>query len=252
MKIIGLYGGQDADGMTATLVKTILEGAKEADITFIDLNDYQLTQDRPNQPSPALDELEALLAEADVWVLGTPTYYGTVAGQFKLFFDYFRHRMIKMNSVGDSLPGKYKDKHYVSVTSCFATAWDNTFTHQTDPTFRMIDKAMTTAGLHKVTELVLPNTWQLHGTVPAGKLEKAKQIGASLTTRQQKDDETMKRYVALLGMIAVIALATMGLQQLVPVLTANFWWRYLSFVGIFFVLLAGLLHWFTFMRHKRR
>ncbi|MFC2676827.1 MAG: NADPH-dependent FMN reductase, partial [Lacticaseibacillus rhamnosus] len=52
--------------------------------------------------------------------------------------------------------------------------------------------------------------------------------------------------------IAVMALATMGIQQVIPGVATNFWWRYVSFVIIFFVLLACLLHYATFMRHKRR
>jgi hypothetical protein len=52
-------------------------------------------------------------------------------------------------------------------------------------------------------------------------------------------------------MIAVMALATMGIQQLWPALTNGFWLRYVSFVVIFFVLLAIILHVMTFMRHKR-
>ncbi|KRM11417.1 flavodoxin family protein [Paucilactobacillus suebicus] len=252
MKIVALYGGQDANGMTATLVKDILDGAKDAECEFINLNDYRIVPDQPHQINPVMDELESKLAAADVWVLGTPTYFGTVAGQFKQFFDYFRHRMVKMTHKGDTLPGKYKDKHYVSVTSCFASPWDNTFTHQTDATLTMIDKAMTAAGLHKVKELVLPGTWNLHGKLPDAKRDTARALGTKLTTKKRKDDETLKRYILLFCMIAVMALATMGIQALFPILTTNFWMRYASFVIIFFVLLACILHYATFVRHTRR
>lgn len=250
MSIIALFGGQDPTGLTATLTRAVLAGANTTS-EFIDLNQYDLHPDRPDAPNPALAELEAKLAAADAWVLASPTYFGTVAGQFKQFFDVFRHRMVRMNSIGDTLPGKYRDKHYISITSCFASGLDNTFTHQTDATLTMIDKAMSAAGIHKVAELVLPNTWGMQA-VPAAKLEQAKRLGAKLTTKQQKDDETMKRYLLLFGMIAVMALATMGIQQLFPVLTGGFWQRWASFVLIFFVLLASLLHYATFMRHKHR
>ncbi|KRN25341.1 flavodoxin family protein [Lacticaseibacillus camelliae] len=251
MKIVGLYGGQDPNGLTAQYLKAVLAGASGAETEFVDLNQYIIRPDVPGEANPALDELEGKLAAADVWVLGSPTYFGTVAGQFKQFFDCFRHRMVRMTHDADTLPGKYKDKHYVSVSSCFASGLDNTFTHQTDATFTMIDKAMSAAGIHKVAELVLPGTWGMT-TVPAKKVAQAKAVGAKLTAKKRKDDETLKRYMLLFGMIAVMALATMGIQQLLPWTTSSFWLRYVSFVIIFFVLLACILHYMTFVRHHRR
>ncbi|MDN6116775.1 MAG: NADPH-dependent FMN reductase, partial [Lacticaseibacillus paracasei] len=84
------------------------------------------------------------------------------------------------------------------------------------------------------------------------KVNQAHQLGEKLGIFKKKDDETVKRYFLLFGMIAMMALATMGIQLLLPGIATNFWWRYVSFVVIFFVLLACLLHYATFMRHKRR
>ncbi|WP_057893964.1 flavodoxin family protein [Lacticaseibacillus brantae] len=248
MHILGIFGGQAADGATMTLMKTVLAAVPEPNTTeIIDLNDWQL---RPQ--GRELDALEAKLAAADVWVLASPTYFSTIAGQMKQFLDVMRPRLVRMTQAGDTLPGQYKDKHYLSISSCFASGLENTFTHQTDQTFRTLDKAMTAAGLHKITELVLPNTWANHTDIPTTKLAQAQRIGGKLGTKTRKDDETLKRYLLLFMMIAVMALATMGIQLVLPVLTSNFWWRYISFVLIFFVLLACLLHYFTFVRHKRR
>lgn len=252
MQVLGIYGGQDANGLTATVVQTIL-GAVQAPATstFIDLNDYDLHPETPDRPNPDLEKLAAQLQAADIWVFGAPTYYTTIPGQLKQFFDVMRHRWIRMTKAGDSLPnGVFANKHYVSVTSCFAPTWDNVFTGQTDLTLRAIDGAMTLAGVHKITELVCPNTWRQR-TPTERKLARARQIGAELSHYQRKDDETLKRYVLLFFMIAVMALATMGIQQLFSALTASFWLRYVSFVVIFFVLLAIILHVMTFMRHKR-
>ncbi len=251
MRIIGIFGGQNVDGLTATVMKEILNGAKEADCEFVNLNDYHLVADQPGQVNADLDLLTTKLSAADVWVLASPTYFGTVAGQFKQLFDCLRPRMVRMTKEGDSLPGQFKNKHYVSVTSCFASSLDNTFTHQTDATFTMIDKAMSAGGLHKVQEVVLPGTWRMM-EVPTDKIAAAHRLGAKLVMKERKDDETMKRYLLLFVMVAVMALATMGIQSLFPILTANFWLRYTSFVIIFFVLLACLLHYFTFVRHSRR
>ena len=133
MRIIGIFGGQNVDGLTATVMKEILNGAKEADCEFVNLNDYHLVADQPGQVNADLDLLTTKLSAADVWVLASPTYFGTVAGQFKQLFDCLRPRMVRMTKEGDSLPGQFKNKHYVSVTSCFASSLDNTFTHQLMP-----------------------------------------------------------------------------------------------------------------------
>lgn len=252
MQILGIYGGQDASGLTATVVKEIL-GAVQAPATtaFLDLNEFDLHPESPQRPNPDLDQLAAKLQAADIWVFGAPTYYTTIPGQLKQFFDVMRHRWTRMTKNGDSLPnGTFQDKHYVLVTSCFAPTWDNLFTGQTDLTLRAIDGAMTLAGVHKITELVCPNTWRQR-TPTVKKLARARAIGRQLSHYQRKDDETLKRYGLLFCMIAVMALATMGIQQLWPALTNGFWLRYVSFVVIFFVLLAIILHVMTFMRHKR-
>ena len=97
MKILGIYGGQDANGLTASLVKEVLAGvAAPATTEFVDLNQYQIHPDKPETTNPTLDKLAAKLKAADVWVLGTPTYFGTVAGQFKQLLDCMRHRMTRM------------------------------------------------------------------------------------------------------------------------------------------------------------
>ncbi|WP_125708113.1 flavodoxin family protein [Lacticaseibacillus porcinae] len=248
MHTVALFGGQDPHGLTAQLPQQLLN-AIDGTTEFIDLNPLVLHPDRPNQPNVALDALERELAKADVWILVSPTYYGTVAGPLKQALDCLRPRIIRMTSKGDSLPGKYRGKVYLTISSCFASGFDNTFTHQTDACFKMLDKAMSTAGLRKAGELVLPNTWGMTA-VPEAKQHAAEKLATTLPRRVRKDDETMKRYGLLFVMVAVMAFATMSLQLLLPL--SGFWWNYISFVIIFFCLLAGILHYATFMRHKHR
>lgn len=79
-------------------------------------------------------------------------------------------------------------------------------------------------------------------------------MGPALSDQGQKDDNTLKRYIQLFLMIAVMALITMALQgafrQVLPL--QNFFVNWGSFVLIFFVLLAGILHFVTVMKHRRR
>lgn len=248
MHTVALFGGHNPHGLTARLAQhllTVIPGTSE----FIDLNTRFLHPDRPDEANPNLDALETKMAHADVWVLISPTYYGSVAGPLKQALDCLRPRIIRMTQKGDSLPGKYRGKVYLTVSSCFANGWDNTFTHQTDACLTTLDKAMSTAGLRKAGELVLPHTWGM-SELPPAKLKAAEQLAAKLPSRVRKDDETMKRYGLLFVMVAVMALITMSLQLLLPL--SGFWWRYISFVIIFFGLLAGILHYATFMRHKHR
>lgn len=248
MHTVALFGGQDPHGLTAQLTQHLLAdlpGTTE----FIDLNTRFLHPDRPHTSNVNLDALEAKLAQADVWVLVSPTYFGSVAGPLKQALDCLRPRMVRMTAKGDSLPGRYRGKVYLSISSCFASGFDNTFTHQTDACFTTLDKAMSTAGLRKAGELVLPHTWGMT-TIPDTKLAAAKKLALTVPKRVRKDDETMKRYGLLFMMVAVMALATMSLQLLLPI--SGFWWRYISFVVIFFTLLAAILHYATFMRHKHR
>ncbi len=51
-------------------------------------------------------------------------------------------------------------------------------------------------------------------SLPLAKVNQAHQLGEKLGTFKKKDDETVKRYFLLFGMIAVMALATMGIQLL--------------------------------------
>ncbi|MCI1987229.1 MAG: NAD(P)H-dependent oxidoreductase [Lactobacillus sp.] len=250
MHTIALFGGQDPQGLTAQLTRSVL-AACDGTTEFIDLNEWTLRPDHRGEINPELDALEAKLAAADVWVLASPTYFGTVAGTLKQAFDCLRPRLTRMTHKGDTLPDKYKGKVYITISSCFAPGWDNTFTHQTDACLTMLDKAMAAAGLRKAGELVLPGTWGMHALPPA-KLDQARKLAAKLPAKVRKDDETLKRYILLFCMIAVMALATMGIQLLIPAVTTNFWTRYASFVVIFFLLLAGILHYATFVRHKHR
>lgn len=240
MKTLALFGGQDPQGLTAQLARITLD-ALPGETTWLDLNDWLL--------NPDLDALVAQLAAADVWLLISPTYFGSVAGALKQALDRLRPRLTRMTQAGDTLPGAMRGKVYATITSCFASGWDNCFTHQTDGCLTTIDKAMSAAGLRKAGELVLPGTWNMHALPPA-KGDQALALAKKIGAKRAKDDETMKRYLLLFAMVAIMALITMGLQSLLPI--SGFWLRYISFVLIFFALLAGCLHYATFMRHKHR
>lgn len=256
MKILGILGAQSSNGATAALLDRILDSASDnAEVEKIDLLDYDIRPYQLGEKNPVLDELVQKMIDADIFVFASPTYYGHLSGIMKNFLDCIRGKMCTMRKDGRAIPKpEFKGKHYVSVTDCFVSATENIFTGMTDQTFKTIDRAMSVGGVIKMKEIVAPGMWKSEGVVSAKKLEECEKIGRNLATKAKKDKNTMKRYLQLFVMIAVMALITMGiqlgLQQLVPF--HGFWSNYVSFVLIFFILLSAILHIMTFSLHKRK
>ena len=127
-------------------------------------------------------------------------------------------------------------------------------TGMTDSAFRTMDKAMTTAGLIKLGEGVQTATYGLKQLTDKKQAELEK-LGNKINRTQRKDDQTLKRYIELFFIVAVMALITMVIQAGILNLlgqTLSFWTNYISFVLIFFILLAITLHFFTVVKHKRK
>ncbi|MCD2255991.1 flavodoxin family protein [Agrilactobacillus fermenti] len=253
MKVLGILGAHKRQGLTGQLLTEILKAVPETEETeFLYLEDYDI-KPHTNQPNPVLNELIQKLAESDVWVLAAPTYWGGLAGTMKNFLDCLRPKLVYQKKNGDTIPGPFKNKHYLSVTSCYKSTLENFITGVTDPTFKTIDTVMSAAGVIKVGELVLPNTFDMK-TLPPAKIKLCHKWGQKIARKKRKDDSTVKRYIQLFFMIAVMALATMGIQVLLGRVLplTNFLANYVSFVLIFFILLASILHYVTFVKHRRR
>ncbi|MFC6289125.1 flavodoxin family protein [Levilactobacillus angrenensis] len=255
MRYLALLGSHERHGITAGYLQAVIAALPDsAEVETVFLRDYDIYPDTKEQPCPALDEIEAKMAASDFWIICVPTYWGGMAGVMKQFFDCMRFRLVRMNSVADTLPGKYKDKHYLSMTTCFISSTENFFTGITDQTFVTIDRILTGAGLIKVGEFVGTGTWGGDHAPRPEKLAECQRWGHKIADRPRKDDNTLKRYILLFFMIAVMALITMGLQAwwFGVFAAGKFWLTYATFVVIFYVLLASILHFFTFVRHRRR
>ncbi|KRO04410.1 flavoprotein [Levilactobacillus paucivorans] len=254
MRYLALLGSHLSDGITAQYLQAVTSALpKTATVDTVFLRDYDIYPDTKEKRCPALDEIEAKMAASDFWIICAPTYWGGLSGVMKQFFDCMRFRLVRMTSAGDTLPGKYKDKHYLSMTTCFISSTENFFTGITDQTFVTIDRVMSGAGIIKVGEFVGTGTWGTHGPRES-KLAECRRLGAKIADRPRKDDNTLKRYIQLFFMIALMALVTMGLQAwwFGVFAAGKFWLTYATFVIIFYVLLASILHFFTFVRHRRR
>ncbi|MFD1472707.1 flavodoxin family protein [Companilactobacillus mishanensis] len=254
MKILGILASHKEHGLNAQMLESVLDNVDEGvETETIFLENYDITPHKFHEDNPVLDEFSAKLAEADVWVFAAPTYWRELSGVLKNFFDCMRPKLVYIKENGDTIPGDFKDKHYMSITSCFAGPVENFVTGVTDESFKTIDRTMSAAGVIKVGELVLPNTFGMK-EIPENKKKLAAKFGHKISKKVEKDDLTVKRYIQLFLMIAVMALITMGIQiplkAIMPV--GNFWVNYASFVVIFFVLLGLILHYMTFMKHRRR
>ena len=127
-------------------------------------------------------------------------------------------------------------------------------TGMTDSAFRTMDKAMTTAGLIKLGEGVQTATYGLKQLADKKQAELEK-LGNKINQTQRKDDQTLKRYIELFFIVAAMALITMVIQAGILKLLGqalSFWTNYISFVLIFFILLAITLHFFTVVKHRRK
>jgi multimeric flavodoxin WrbA len=253
LKVLGILGAHKKDGFTGQMLATMLKAVPKGNETeLLYLADYDI-KPHTAAPNPTLKALIAKLAESDVWILAAPTYWGSVSGDMKHFLDCLRPKLVYQKKNGDTIPGPFKNKHYLSLTTCYISALDNYFSGATDGTFRVLDKVMSAAGVIKVGEVVLPGTFGMK-TIPAKKIALCEKWGQRLVTKDRRDDNTLKRYIQLFVMIAVMSLITMALQgafeQVLPL--QNFFVNWGSFVLIFFVLLAGILHFVTVMKHRRR
>jgi multimeric flavodoxin WrbA len=99
MKINAFVASSSRKGNTATAAKKMLEGAQAAgaQTKIFYLNEYAIKPcigcrvcERTHEcvhKGDDVDKLHEAILEADAYVLGTPTYYGDIVGQFKMFVD---------------------------------------------------------------------------------------------------------------------------------------------------------------------
>ena len=100
MKIAAFLTSSSHHGNTATAVQTLLEGAKSAgaEVEIFYLNDYYIkpcigcrvcekTDKCIHGDSDDVHLFHEAIRTAEAFVLGTPTFYGDITGQFKMFVD---------------------------------------------------------------------------------------------------------------------------------------------------------------------
>lgn len=93
MKILGVSGSMRAESHSARALRAALESAQArgAETRLLDLNDADLPVYRPEDtPRPAVVvAAQDAVDWAEVFVLATPDYHGSMSGAMKNFLDYF-------------------------------------------------------------------------------------------------------------------------------------------------------------------
>jgi multimeric flavodoxin WrbA len=96
-RVLGIVASPHNSGNTATLIKAVLEGAKEkgyeTELSYLgDLKIYPLIESHsePYGVTGPKDDMETIfssLEKTDVIVFGTPIYFGHVSDRAKIFID---------------------------------------------------------------------------------------------------------------------------------------------------------------------
>src|SRR5690606_25143185 len=120
MKILGIPGSV-AGTKTLNAVATVLENIKEADhkteTELLDLSKYALVfadgRDHRDYDGDTQIVIDKIMA-ADGFIIGTPTYQGSIPGVLKNIFDLLPVNALRDRAVG-ILATAGSDKHYLMV-----------------------------------------------------------------------------------------------------------------------------------------
>ena len=95
LKILAVVGSTNADSITRVVVAAVAEDLNQmgCEVDLLDLGKEPLALFNPETASRQLGfaALKARVDRADVLVLGTPDYHGSMSGAMKNFLDHFWH-----------------------------------------------------------------------------------------------------------------------------------------------------------------
>ncbi|WP_163652079.1 flavodoxin family protein [Listeria sp. PSOL-1] len=250
MKVIGILGTTNKIGLTAQMLDEVLLGAKEngCETMCLYLGDQDLKGNNLRQIGQEIEQ-------ADCLIFATPTYWNGMSGLLKNFFDVYRNQFVLTSSKAQLIPYRLKGKSYITITSCYKGSFENIVAGVTNTTFNQIDDITRQAGMHRMAELVLTNTFRKK-ELSKKKKEEAYTLGVKIAKRQKRGGFTLKRYIQLFFMLAITTLIVMGaqvgLEKLGGFKLESFWMRYMTFVILFFLFLSVMLRTVTLYNHKRR
>jgi len=95
LNVLAVIGSLHRDSVTRTVVSSIAEQLRIAGcaVDVLDLGKEPLSLYDPDtaEDQTGFPELQARVNRADVFILGTPDYHGSISGALKNFLDHFWH-----------------------------------------------------------------------------------------------------------------------------------------------------------------
>lgn len=171
------------------MLENVLEGAKargcQVETIYLDAYSLKMGDAASNQ---TLDHLDQLARQADCLVLASPTYWSNVSGLMKQFLDCFHSKLVHFNKKGERLPGNYRGKSYILLTSCYTSKLANRFSGVTDQTFITMNGPLQAAGMHRLAEAVCTGTFGLDALPQKKKLRYAKKLDNRFRNGSKKGD----------------------------------------------------------------
>ena len=93
LHVLAVVGSLNQNSVTRVVLRHITEALRQqsCSVDLLDLRDEPLTLFDPElfERSPTFVALQSRVVQADVYVLGTPDYHGSISGVMKNFLDHF-------------------------------------------------------------------------------------------------------------------------------------------------------------------
>lgn len=188
MKILILSGGPRKNGTTATILKKIVEGIEARhEVDFINVYDLKTKpcigclKCRPDKEC-ALPEDDAQIVgrkikDADVLVVGSPTYWGNMTGPLKTLFD---RNVTTFEYINGGLPKpNHKGKRAAIVTTSAAPWPYNLLSSQSGGTVRSLKTILKSGGFRILDVINMPNSRRRPG-VPEQFVKRALKLGRKI------------------------------------------------------------------------
>lgn len=188
MKVLILSGGPRKNGTTATILNKISEGVTEKHEVDL-VNVYELKMKpcmgclkcRPDKEC-ALPEDDAQIVgrkirDADMLVVGTPTYWGNMTGPLKTLFD---RNVTTFEYINGGLPKpNHKGKKAVIVTTSAAPWPYNLISSQSGGAVRSIKTVLKSGGFKIIDVINMANGRKRPG-VPEKLIKRALRLGRKI------------------------------------------------------------------------
>lgn len=208
MIIAAFVASSSRKGNTATAVRTLLQQAEAegAEVQIYYLNEYQIKPcigcrvcEKTNKcfQKDDCDILHDAIRAADAYILGTPTYYGDITGQFKQFvdrvypfIDIYKDPETKVMRFGSLI----KERKPGILVACSGTHGESVFSSHTKVAFHCLNDI----NGYLWRQVLIPyTTWTKVADMP-DVLEKLKETGSDLVKHLKEgggeDIELTKAY----------------------------------------------------------